>query len=633
MSVTRSLFDRWAEENNNIIRKWKEYEKCRQPLQDTRKQCHAELLDLQQKIQGLPAAAGQLKLDLTVSYNTLLFSLSYSKPDEGKRLLTDSLIRVLEAVGAEVPSTDLATLWQVVLKAVGGAEHQPSIHQLLLVQWVIWLSESQFEEILPLLQQIKPKKKITPPGDLLAEIRNLTFAIQEDASLLVAMAAKDLKDLLHICTFISKGVEQLKKENYTDALLVFQEAATLSSPRALLAHIYTLTGLSFSKLGRPQSALHCNRKALEVDFSCQRALYQSSLVYRQLGNSQAEIEALHLLHSAALLHTEKEPSSTPAPLVSPDMLLGKERMAFISQTPSTVFILHTLAQRCVLNHRNSEGAECYLDLLASLQPGSRQHQIPTSGGLPFPRIPEIYLEAAFAVLKARRSWDAVAICDEVIAKTLDLVPERLQLHPPAAQQQSAGHIELSLESETIEEKLDYVLWSGAAYFLQGHAYLQLKDTKEALSTFTRAINQLVKVCIKQKHWTVNNPAETGDFQTKVMTLDALKERTLAGRGVCFLERGQLKEALRDFQLSCQASPGCRNAEMWLVEILWRLDRKDEAAAVWKQAQKSTDSSTAVDVPLYLQTWREDATHLDCSSLNQKMEEFIHSCGVKTDKTR
>ncbi|KAI4889367.1 hypothetical protein NFI96_034057 [Prochilodus magdalenae] len=646
MSVTPCLVDIWAEENNRVVRKWKEYEKHPRPPQDVGKRCYTECLKLQQKIQGLPASTEHLKLDLTASYNTLLFSLKYSRPNETQHHLTNSLLRALEAVGAPVSRTDLGTLWQVVLKTFGGTEHQPYIHKLLLIQWAIWLSECHFEGILQLLQQTNPEK-ITPSGDLLAEIRNLTFSIQEDTSLLVAMAAKDLKDLLHICTFMSKGVEQMKKEDYTEAVLAFQEATALFSPRALLAHIHTLTGLSFTKLGRPQSALQCYRKALEVDFSCQRALYQSSLVYRQLGNSHAEIEALHLLHSAALLRTEGHSSSLPVSLISPDMLLGSEQMTYIIQVPTPIQILHSLAHKCVLNDRqvyghqhnqefymtkesflfllemNSEGAEFYLDLLASLQSDSRPH-VPMSVDLPFPRIPIIYLEAAFAVLKAKRFWDALAICDEVIVKTVDLVPERLLLEPHHQSDSPTELAAMVLESDAMEEKLDCVLWSGAAYFLQGHAYLQLRDTKEALSSFTRAINQLVKVCIKQKR---NALGESGDSDSKVVTLEALKGRTFASRGVCFAERGQLKEALRDFQLSHQASSGCRNTEMWLVETLWRLDRKKEAAAVWQQ--HSTCSPTPVDLPLYLQTWQEDATLLDPNSLKKKMDQFIHSCGDST----
>lgn len=50
-------------------------------------------------------------------------------------------------------------------------------------------------------------------------------------------------------------------------------------------------------------------------------------------------------------------------------------------------------------------------------------------------------------------------------------------------------------------------------------------------------------------------AERGAVDHTVMLLDALKGKVLAFRAVCFVERGQLKEALRDFQLSLQATPG------------------------------------------------------------------------------
>lgn len=46
-------------------------------------------------------------------------------------------------------------------------------------------------------------------------------------------------------------------------------------------------------------ALQCYRKALETDSRCVCALYQSMLIYRQLGNTQAELQALRLLHSVS----------------------------------------------------------------------------------------------------------------------------------------------------------------------------------------------------------------------------------------------------------------------------------------------------------------------------------------------
>ncbi|XP_060763285.1 Fanconi anemia group G protein [Neoarius graeffei] len=617
--MSPNLVDRWTEENNNIAKKWKEYESRRPPIQDIKKHCYTECVKLQQKVQGLPAQTGHLKLELTVAYNTLLFSLSCGTPKETNDCINNILIRALEAVCKQVPSYDLVPLWQVVLKTFGGTVYEPWIHKLLLIQWAVWLSECHYEGILHLLLQVNHKS--APSGDLLAETRNLTFSTEEDTSLLVALATKDLKELLYVCTFISNGVAQIKKEKYIEALVVLQEARTQPSPRALLAHVHMLTGLCYAKLQQPQSALQCYRKALEVDFNCHRALYQSSEVYRQLGNTNAEIEALHLLHSAVMLHAESDPSSTSMPLISPDVLLGSKQIDFICQIPSPLHILHTLGCRCVLSDRNSQGAEYYLDLLASLQSDSKQ--MPVSDDLSFPRIPVIYLEAAFALLTAKRVWDALAICDEVIAKTADLIPERLLISPSMTV--STELIPLALEADAPEEKLECVLWSGAAYFLQGQAHLQLKDTKEALTNFTRAINQLVKACIKQK---VKDPGDyRGAVDHTMKFLEALKGKVLAFRAVCFAERGQLKEALRDFQLSLQATPGCRNTEMWLVEMMWRLDRKQEAAAMWTQILNSTQSPTPVDLPLYLQTWHEDPTAFDLSSLKSKMEEFIQNSFV------
>lgn len=46
-------------------------------------------------------------------------------------------------------------------------------------------------------------------------------------------------------------------------------------------------------------ALHCYKLALETNPLCVCALYRAALVYGQVGNTQAEIEALGLLHSVS----------------------------------------------------------------------------------------------------------------------------------------------------------------------------------------------------------------------------------------------------------------------------------------------------------------------------------------------
>lgn len=110
-------------------------------------------------------------------------------------------------------------------------------------------------------------------------------------------------------------------------------------------------------------------------------------------------------------------------------------------------------------------------------------QMPMDDSLSLPRIPVIYLEAAFALLKAKRPWDTLAICDEVLAKTVDLIPERLLITPCGTV--SRELVPFTLEADAPEEKMECVLWSGAAYLIQGQVHFQLKDTKEALTSFTR----------------------------------------------------------------------------------------------------------------------------------------------------
>lgn len=617
MSVIPCLADRWSEENNNIILAWKQNERSLQPNRDVRKRCYSESLKLLQKTQGLPAATERLKLELTVSYNTCLFALDFSNPSEMEESLTRSLFRALEAADCPVSSTEPVKLWEDALRTFGCSVYLPYVHKLLLLQWMLWLMQGQLERVLTLLTQIDSKRECSAPVNLQTETRNLPLRLEEDTSLMVAMAAKDLKELLHICTVICQGVEQMKTEKYSEALAVFQEAKGLPSPRSLLAHIHTLTGQTFAKLDQPHCALHYYRKALEVDFSCLGALYQSALVFRQLGNPKAEMEALHLLYSAVQLQSDKSLSSFS--LVSPAMLLGGEQMSFISRVPSPSLILHTLANTCVLNGSISDGVECYLDLLTSLRSDGKG-LVPTENGTCFPRIPVVYIEAGFALLKAQRYRDALVVCEEVITSTLDFIPERLLLD--AAEKQHLA------DSDAVLENMDFVLWAGAARLLQAQAHWKLKDTKEAITHFTRAINQLVKVFVKQKDWKEKHPGNSEVMVDKVSTLETAKGHSLAGRGLCFLERGQLKEALRDLHLGLQMSPGCKNTEMWLAEVLWRLDRREEALAHWREAHSISDRPKSIKLPLFLQAWAEE-TAFDFSDLNKKMEEYIQAKNAKT----
>uniref|UniRef100_A0A8C1MMB1 FA complementation group G n=1 Tax=Cyprinus carpio TaxID=7962 RepID=A0A8C1MMB1_CYPCA len=485
------LADRWSEENSSIILTCKVMYCSLNQIRMFRSD--AESRKLLQNIQGIPAATERLELEMTVSYNTFLFSLSLSNASEIEESLTHSLLGVYVAY----------------------------VHKLLLVQWMLWLMQCQLERALTLLMQTDHKRECSAPVNLQTKTRNLALSMEEDSSLMVAMTAMALKDLLHICTVIRQGVEQMKM-----ALDIFQEAKGLSSPRSLLAQIHTLTGQSFAKLVQPHCALHFYRMAVEVDCACHSALYQSALVFRQFGNPKTEMEALHLLYSAVQLQSDK--SSSSASLVSLATLLGGEQMTFISRVPSPSLSLHTLAHTCVFNGRISDGVEYYLDLLASLQSDGE--------GASFPRIPVVYLEAGFALLKAKRYSDALVVCEEVITRT----PKR-----------------------------------------------QLE--------FSQGINNLLKVFIKQK--------------CKMVTLEAAK--------------GQALEALRDLHLCFQMTPGCKNIKMLLSEVLWRLDRREEESAHWREARSTSDAPKSVNLPLYLQLWPDD-TAFDFSELKKMIVEYIQA---------
>lgn len=152
-------------------------------------------------------------------------------------------------------------------------------------------------------------------------------------------------------------------------------------------------------------ALHCYKLALETDPLCVCALYRAVLVYGQVGNTQAEIQALSLLHSVsnAVCTGDKEryafilfdlflklwhlfwetkpmhikvhvcalvvwcvvklerslvpqtltlPSVTEPPhLLSPASLLRSQSLSSLLSVPSAQSVLHTVAQKCALSGR------------------------------------------------------------------------------------------------------------------------------------------------------------------------------------------------------------------------------------------------------------------------------------------
>lgn len=82
---------------------------------------------------------------------------------------------------------------------------------------------------------------------------------------------------------------------------------------------------------------------------------------------------------------------------------------------------------------------------------------------------------------AQRPADCMALCDEVVSTTVELLPERLVLEEPT----EGCEAETKAEDAVGEDKVRMLLWVGAAYLLQGHCHSHMKDWTQAVTHYTR----------------------------------------------------------------------------------------------------------------------------------------------------
>ncbi|KAM6944921.1 Fanconi anemia group G protein isoform 2-T2 [Lycodopsis pacificus] len=613
------LLDSWSQENDEVVNKWK-LEGGDVLTRDQNQNhsrliwCSSEFHKLLRKIQGIPPIADHTQLELTVVYNACVCSIAQSQFSEAELLLTRATARVLQMTEDDPAASDPPAFWRTALKSVGNTALKPHVLYLLCLQWAIWLATCQLKTIQGFQDELLSAFETLSTG-VWEEERSASRRKSSDIPLLL-MDQRRLIELLQICTFIAQGAERLSEGQSSEALSGLQTASSLPAPRTLIAYTHLLSGSCLAHMSRPQMALQCYRMALETDSRCVCALYQSMLIYRQLGNTQAEIQALHLLHSTLMLPSVTEPALAGAHLLPPSLLLRSQSLSRLLSVPAALSVLHSLALKCVLHERVSEGVECYLDLLAALH-SEDQHGVHAEGP-PLPKLPELYLQAGAALLMARRPADCMALCDEVITTSLELLPGNVVLEEP----------EEKCEAETGtlcaegEDRVGMLLWVGAAYLLQGHCHTHLRDWKQAVTHYTRCFNLLVKVYFKKRGCQPQIPsADMAGMQgTDLCVLQRLKGLSLAGRGISFTQIDQNREALRDLQLSMQAFPECTGAGLWCGEVLWRLGRRREAVACWEKTWSFTPQSSVQSLSVYLQE-PQSGPLLDSTELRRRIQEL------------
>ncbi|XP_040050552.2 Fanconi anemia group G protein isoform X1 [Gasterosteus aculeatus] len=611
-----SLFHKWIQENNELVNKWKEQEGGDTLTRD-QNQNHtclvwhsSEFHKLCRKIQGIAPIADHTQLELTVVYNAGVCLIAQSQFLEAESLLTKATERILQMTGDGPFASDPPVFWKTALKSVGNTALNRCVMHLLCLQWAIWLATCKLQTIQELQNELLSVFETLSSG-VWDEEGSAPRTKSSDIALPV-MDQRRLIELLQICTFIAQGAERLSEGRSSEALSGLQSASSLPAPRTLISYTHLLSGSCLAHMSRPQMALQCYRMALETDSQCVCALYQSMLIYRQLGNTQAEIQALRLLHSTLMLPAAKEPSPAGVHLLPSSLLLQSQSLSSLLSVPSALSVLHSLALKCVLHERVAEGVEYYLDLLAALH-SEDQHGVHAAGP-PLPKLPELYLQAGAALLMARRPADCMALCDEVITTTLELLPGKVVLKEP-----EECEAETRALCEEVEDGVGMLLWVGAAYLLQGHCHTHLRDWKQAVTTYTRCFNLLVKVRFKKRGCQPQIPsADMMSMQgTDLCILQRLKGLSLAGRGISFTQTDQLREALRDLQLSIQAFPG---AGLWCGEVLWRLGRKQEAVACWERTWSFTPHFSELSLAVYLQE-PQSGPLLDSTELRRRIEEL------------
>lgn len=614
-----SLLEKWSQENNELVNKCKQQEAAggavsRDHSQSSLRWCSSEFHKLLRKIQGIAPHVDHSQLELAVVYNTCVCFTAQSQFSEAELLLKEATERVLQVTGNNADTPDPLVLWRAGLKSAGNAALHPHVLYLLCLQWALWLAKCQLENIGELQEQMSSLCEIVCDG--VGDGSPSEAKGRLSKSPLLVMELKRLTELLQICTSIAQGAEKLNEGRSSEALSDLQAASALPATRALVAYTHLLSGSCLAHMNRPQMALQCYKRALETDSRCVCALYRSMLIYRQLGNTQAEIQALRLLHSTLMLPPATEPFLGGIHPFSPSLLLSSHSLSSLLSVPSALSVLYSLALKCVLSGRVTEGVEHYLDLLAALH-SEDQHAVDAEVSV-LPRMPELYLEAGTALLFTRRPADCMALCNEVISTTLELVPEKVVLEEP---EEGIGGDARGLSVEG-EDKVAMLLWAAAAYLLQGHCHAHLKDWKQAVTHYTRCINLLVKVHLKNRDFQPQIPA--ADVNVKhgkdLCTLQRMKGLSLAWRGISFTQMDQLREALRDLQLSLQAFPDYTGAGLWCGEVLWRLGRKHEAAACWEKTWSLTTQTSVEKLPLYLQD-PQSGPLLDSVELRLRIQEL------------
>ncbi|XP_075042883.1 Fanconi anemia group G protein isoform X2 [Mixophyes fleayi] len=612
----------WIQDNNAIVKLWKDTDTTRDShiVRQKIEQCYSDLFLLLAKIQGLPPTLPSLPLELTVLCNAVIMQINMSGGFHAghKTEMETALSRVLEASG-EVSVTAGTEVWKKVRAAEYPPEVDSALNRLAGLQCAYWLANNQLADVVELFTALN---QAPPPSDTSAhEENNLLSLIQawtvpppEEETILPLQTVGHMKDILYTSAAFLQGVIAMDSLDFPRAVVLLQEAAGSLCSSRVLAEVYTCLGYSSYKMAKPQTALQYWKQALRVDFHCLAALYHSSCLYRYMGRTDSELEALSLLHTA-LENSHPDPSAKETLfLFRTELLLSTPILSRFLHTPTSCEVKYLMASRCLRNKSINEAVDHYMDLMAALQDGS-EHEGLYPSPAPLPRMPVIYLEAATALLEQKSFQDAMTVCAELFGCLCHVTAGIIRVDGAQTDQERA-------------EQLNCIFWASAAHLLQGEAQGMLGDHKESIIDFTKCINLLMKVQF-------DDPGSADDGGSAYTICRILKASAFFGRAQQFRHLGNHKNALMNVKLSLQGTPVLPYATPFMVNVLCNLGHTKEAASRWRRFQSDEahlhEQWEAVrrDLPLYLSLLVQKDSSVD-ESVAKELEDYLRNEDHKID---
>ncbi|KAH0627751.1 hypothetical protein JD844_008037, partial [Phrynosoma platyrhinos] len=530
----------------------------------TAQQCRLAFTKLLQKIQGLPAALLALPLELTVLYNSLLFDLhlSSSSDEELLTLIDHGLSRVLEACPVSDQSVCSEERWERILQERIPEELQASLHQLAALQAALWLAGNRLEAVEGLFRILSGAMDLGPSP----------YPGSQNELLLLLQTWHPC-DMEGSAPLVAQSLQDLKEMLWTSAAFLQGKAGG-------------------ERLGKDSLRRQPSSSCLEK------------------GKSS------HVITSFKFLNTwNREESLKWVPIHHPSRARHRDRQAF---SPASHASLHSKGKPQVAMQHLRQALQVDFTFLPALYQAALLYR---QLGLLEAELESLTL--LYQALDGPVQVTRESVHSHFLIRTEHLIHSS-RLNPFFVQKCPSGvkYLLAQRANEAAEHYLDLLamLQEGPRQQKTGIVDFACLGPGGLFLNASSVLSLLGGSC--------NNSIEEEGEQMglpEVKVLPQIRQLALTGRGAQFLELGQEKKALMDFQHSLHICSDSPSTNLYFLHTLWKLGRRQEAAAHW---QKSLPKSALMDemaegsFPLYLQSCVRQMKFPHVESLTSNMERFL-----------